>query len=435
MINQTMNNQTRTPTAVFGAVGIALTCASLAGAQDGPNTTELQHSVVISDLSTPWDMAFLPDGTLFFTEKCNGLSVHLTSGETNRLLGMEGTEAYAETADDLFCEGQAGMNGIAVDPNFAENRRNYAYSVSDKSDPPTNRVMRFEVSEDFTEVSNRTDIVTDIPFKVEDSDHPFGGPGAHNGGRIRFSPDDGYLYVTTGDNHNPEIPQSPTIMGSKVLRIDTDGNAAPENDPPEGFDKRTYTFGHRNVQGIAFHPETGTPIITEHGPWHSDEITVLENGGNGGWDPRDNMAGRGECPDDYCGYMPNQNEGMNRFERAAFMPMTDFETYPDAMPPIWTNNGWSQGITSAAFLANEEWGDWQGNMVVGYMGIGFGGTPIGQRIDVMELSNDEGGEISVVDVTEMTLPMEAGRFRSLVSGPDGSLYVAVDEGQIHKLTP
>lgn len=429
-----MIDQARTPTAVFGAVGIALACAAPAGAQGGMNTTELQHSVVISDLGTPWDMAFLPDGTLFFTEKCNGLSVHLPSGETNKLLGMEGTEAYAETADDLFCEGQAGMNGVAVDPNFAENRRIYVYSVSDKSDPPTNRVMRLEVNEDFTEVDNRTDIVTDIPFKVEGSDHPFGGPGAHNGGRIRFNPGDGYLYVTTGDNHNPEIPQSPTSMGSKVLRIDTDGNAAPENDPPEGFDKRTYTYGHRNVQGIAFHPETNTPIITEHGPWHSDEITVLENGGNGGWDPRDNMAGRGECPDDYCGYMPNQNEGMNRFERAAFMPMTDFETYPDAMPPIWTNNGWSQGITSATFLTGEEWGDWQGNMVVGYMGIGFGGTPIGQRIDVMELSNED-GEISVVDVTEMTLPMEPGRFRSLVTGPDGSLYVAVDEGQIHKLTP
>jgi glucose/arabinose dehydrogenase len=66
------------------------------------------------------------------------------------------------------------------------------------------------------------------------------------------------------------------------------------------------------------------------------------------------------------------------------------------------------------------------------MGIGFGGTPIGQRIDVIELTED-GQE--VVDVTEMTLPMEPGRFRSVVLGPDGSLYTAVDEGMIHKLTP
>jgi glucose/arabinose dehydrogenase len=125
-------------------------------------------------------------------------------------------------------------------------------------------------------------------------------------------------------------------------------------------------------------------------------------------------------------------DGMNRFERASFMPMTDLETYPDAMVPIWDNNGWSQGTGSAAFLEGEQWGDWDGAMVVGIMGIGFGGTPIGQRIDVIELTDDG---LEVEDVTEMTLPMEPGRFRSLVLGPDGSLYAAVDEGMIHKLTP
>jgi len=111
--------------------------------------------------------------------------------------------------------------------------------------------------------------------------------------------------------------------------------------------------------------------------------------------------------------------------------MTDFDTYPAAMPPIWTNNGYSQGITGTTFLTGEQWGEWDGAMVVGYMGIGFGGTPIGQRIDVMELDDD----LSVVDVTEMTLPMEPGRFRTLVQGPDGNLYTATDAGMIHRLIP
>lgn len=394
------------------------------------NTSSLQHTVVLSDLDEPWDMSFLDDGTMFFTEKCDGLSVRLPSGEVNALLGMSGAEGYPATADDLFCDGQAGMMGVAVDPDFATNRQVYVYSTSNMVTPHTNRLMRLVVNEDFTGVSDRTDIVADVPYKMEATDHPFGGTGAHNGGRVRFGPD-GYIYLTTGDTHNGEVPQSPTIMGSKVLRIDRDGNAAPENTPPEGFDKRTFTYGHRNVQGIAFHPATGTPITAEHGPWHSDEITVLQNGGNAGWDPRPNMAGRGDCPDDYCGYSPNQMEGMNRYERAAFMPMTDLETYPDAMPPIWDNNGWSQGTSSAAFLEGEQWGDWNGAMVVGIMGIGFGGTPLGQRIDVIELTDD----LKVEDVTEMTLPMETGRFRSVVLGPDGSLYTATDEGFIHKLTP
>jgi len=405
--------------------------ASPAVAQTGMNTSSLEHTVVLDDLENPWDMAFLDNGTMLFTEKCKGLSVLLPDGAVNALYGVGETEGYAANGSDLFCEGQAGMMGVAFDPEFENNRRIYVYSTSNMSDPHTNRLMRFTVNEDFTAVADRTDIVDDVRYKMEASDHPFGGPGAHNGGRVRFGPE-GALWLTTGDNHNEEIPQSPTLMGSKVLRMDTDGNAHPDNMPPEGFDKRTYTYGHRNVQGIAFHPETGAAITAEHGPWHSDEITILENGGNAGWDPRDNMAGRGDCPDGYCGYMPNQNEGMNRYERAAFMPMTDFDTYPDAMPPVWSNNGWSQCTSSAAFLEGEQWGSWDGAMVVGIMGIGFGGTPIGQRIDVIEF-NEEGTE--VLDVTEMTLPMEPGRFRSLVLGPDGSLYTAVDGGIIHKLTP
>lgn len=417
-----------------------VTFAAPALAQSGVNTTSLQHSVVLEGLDEPWDMAFVDEDTMLYTEKCDGLSVLMPSGEVNHLLGMgaQGDEytgpLYASVADDLFCEGQAGMMGVAVDPDFQENRRVYVYSTSNLSDPHTNRLIRLVVNEDFTNVSDRTDIVDDVPYKMESTDQPFGGPGAHNGGRVRFGPD-GYLFLTTGDNHNAEVPQSPTLMGSKVLRINTDGHAAEDNNPPEGFDPRTYTYGHRNVQGIAFHPETSDAITVEHGPWHSDEITVLENGGNAGWDPRPGMAGRAdECPDGYCGYEPNQMEGMNRYERAQYMPMTDFETYPDAMPPIWTNNGWSQGSSSAAFLEGDVWGEWDGAMVVGLMGIGFGGTPIGQRIDVVEMSSNDDG-ISVVDVTEMTLPMEAGRFRSLVMGPDGSLYAAVDEGMIHKFTP
>ena len=414
------------------------TCALAASAIIGAapvlaqNTTSLTHTLVLDNLENPWDMAFLDDGTMFYTEKCKGLSVLMPSGETKALLGMGGVDGYASSADDLFCDGQAGMMGVAVDPGFADNRRIYVYSTSNMSTPHTNRLMRLEVSDDFSNVSERTDIVDDVPYKMKPTDHPFGGSGAHNGGRVRFNPADGYLYLTTGDTHNGEVPQSPTMMGSKVIRIDTDGTPASGNTPPVGFDKRTYTYGHRNVQGIAFNPATGAAITAEHGPWHSDEITVLRNGGNAGWDPRPNMAGRGACPDNYCGYSPNQMVGENRFARASWMPMTDFATYPEAMPPIWNNNGWSQGTSSNVFLEGDAWGDWNGSMVVGLMGIGFGGTPLGQRIDVIQLTED-GTE--VLDVTEMTLPMEPGRFRSLVLGPDGSLYAAVDEGMIHKITP
>jgi glucose/arabinose dehydrogenase len=428
-----MNNAKSLPIlSLFGSLlaGAALFSTPLA-AQSGMNTTKLVSEVVLEGLDNPWDMGFLDDGTMFFTEKCKGLSVRMPDGKVNALYGVGATAGYASNGADLFCEGQAGMMGVAVDPAFESNRRIYVYSTSNMSTPHTNRLMRFTVNADFTGVSDRTDIVADVPYKMAASNHPFGGPGAHNGGRVRFDAN-GHLFLTTGDTHNGEVPQSPTMMGSKVLRIDTDGNAIADNAPPAGFDKRTFTYGHRNVQGIAFHPQTGQAITAEHGPWHSDEITILRNGGNAGWDPRPNMAGRGDCPDNYCGYSPNQEDGMNRYERAAYMPMTDFDTYPDAMPPVWNNNGWSQGTSSAAFLKGAAWGEWDGAMVVGIMGIGFGGTPIGQRIDVIQFNDDI---TDVEDVTEMTLPMEPGRFRSVVMGPDGSLYTAIDEGTIYKLTP
>ena len=414
--------------AAVAATAIATGSAVLAASHGG--APSITYETVMSGLDNPWDMAFLPDGTMFYTEKCKGLSVRLPSGDVNALLGMGGSEGYATTADDLFCEGQAGMNGVAIDPGFAENRTIYVYSASNMTAPGTNRVMRFTVGEDLTSVADRTDIVDDIPYKPAASDHPFGGPGAHNGGRLRFNPGDGYLYVTTGDTHNGVVPQSPTMLGGKVLRIDGDGNAAADNAPPEGFDPRIYTYGHRNVQGIAFRPGTNQPVTAEHGPWHSDEITSLVNGGNAGWDPRPNMAGRGDCPDNYCGYSPNQMEGMDPAERAAFMPMTDTATYPDAMPPAWNNNGLSQGTSSAAFLEGEQWGGWNGRLVVGIMGIGFGGTPVGQRIDVIDLSEDG---TSVGEVVAMPLPMEPGRFRSVVQAPDGSLYAAVDQGMIYRI--
>ncbi len=413
------------------AVTAAVTFSMPAAADHHGKAPTIKHATVLSGLDSPWDMAFLPDGTMFYTEKCRGLSVRMPSGSVNALLGMTGTSGYASKADDLFCEGQAGMMGVAVDPEFTKNRFIYVYSTSNKTAPGSNRLMRLKVNSDFTQVSDRTDIVTDVPYKPKATQHPFGGPGAHNGGRVRFGPD-GHLYLTTGDTHNGAVPQSPTLIGGKVLRIDRDGKAVKGNNPPKGFDARIFTYGHRNVQGIAFRPSDGTPVVAEHGPWHSDEITVLKNGGNGGWDPRPNIAGRGDCPDNYCGYMPNQMEGMAPAERAKFMPMTDTKTHPDAMPPAWNNNGLSQGTSSATYLTGKQWGAWNGKLAVGIMGIGFGGTAVGMRIDVIDLADD--GK-SVKSVVSMPLPMPAGRFRSVVQGPDGSLYAAVDGGDIYKLTP
>ena len=395
-------------------------------------TPELTTEVVVGKLDSPWDMSFLKDGTMFFTEKCKGLSVRLPSGAINKLHAIGGVTGYTSTSADLFCDGQAGMMGVEVDPDFATNRFVYVYSSSKLDGKLNNRLMRMKVDATFANVSDRKDIVPDVNYKPAASKHPFGGPGAHNGGRVRFSPADGFIYLTTGDNHLGVGPQSPTIIAGKVLRIDREGKAAAGNKPPAGFDPRIYTYGHRNPQGIAFRPGDSRPFTAENGPWHSDEVTALTNGGNAGWDPRPNMAGRKDCPDDYCGYSPNQMGAMDPKKRAAFMPMTDLKTYPNAMKPAWNNKGLSQGMFCNTFLSGKQWKDWDGRMVVGYAGIGIHGTAVGNRLDVLKISPD--GNTSTV--VQASWPTVTGRFRAVSQGPDGNMYVALeDQGVIIRVTP
>jgi aldose sugar dehydrogenase len=143
------------------------------------------------------------------------------------------------------------------------------------------------------------------------------------------------------------------------------------------------------------------------------------------------MAGRGDCPDNYCGYSPNQMGAMDPKDRSAFMPMTDLKTYPNAMKPAWNNDGLSQGMSSCTFLNGAQWKDWNGRMLITFMGIGIHGTPVGNRLDVLNIAADG---LSATRVTA-SLPMPAGRFRSAVQGPDGNLYVATDQGDVYQLKP
>jgi len=390
---------------------------------------------VFQETENPWDMAFLPDNTMFFTEKCKGLSVRLPSGSVNKLLGVGGSKGYPEVKNDLFCDGQAGVQGVAIDPEFSKNRYVYLFSSSKGSNRTyggyNNIVMRMKVNSSLNAISDVVEIINDLGYKPQKSNHPFGGPGAHNGGRLRFGPD-GFLYATIGDNHSGAGPQSPTEMRGKLLRVDRDGKAAPGNNPPAGFDKRVFAYGFRNAQGIAFRPGSGDVYLSENGPWHSDEVTKVVNGGNGGWDPRDNVNGRGECPDRYCGYSPNQMGALPPKDRAAFMPMTDLKAYPNALKPAWNNNGLSQGMCGSVWLEGKQWKQWEGRLAVGYAGIGIHGTATGNRIDILDISRD--GLSSTRE--ELLWPTFAGRFRHVSLGPDGALYVADESsGNIYRVTP
>lgn len=367
---------------------------------------QLNRVTVMSGLQNPWDLAFAADGTLFFTEKCRGLSVRLNNGQVRRLFGTSGSVLVAP---DLFCESQSGMQGVTLDPDFQNNRYLYVFMSSNQSSPKTNRVIRLTVSADMSSVSNRTDLVTNIAYK--NNGNSWGGPGAHSGGRLRFGPD-GFLYIVTGDNHNGLLPQSPTLLGGKVLRIDRNGNAAPGNNATAGRDPRIFAYGFRNPQGLTFRPGMGQAFIAEHGPGHNDEVTALLPGGNGGWDPV--PAPGVSCNDNYCGYESNRPDGR-------LTSMTDLEKFPNALKPIWNNRGQSEGICDAAFLSGPQWKAWNGRLAVSFLR--------GARVDVLTLAPDA----TVTAVVRMDLPAE--RIRALVPAPDGSLYVSTDSGNIWKVTP
>jgi glucose/arabinose dehydrogenase len=367
------------------------------------DTPTLVRTVVLDGLDDPWDLAFTPDGALLFTEKCRGLSVRRADGARHALFGGDGA---AVAAPDFFCQGQSGAHGVAVGPDFARTRFVYLYMPSTRSNPPTNRVVRLVVDPGYTTVSARTDIVTDIPFKHVAN--AVGGAGAHSGGRLRFGPD-GFLYITTGDNHQPTLPQDLSRLGGKVLRVDRDGQPAPGNHPSAGGDPRIYTYGHRNIQGLTFRPGTGQPFVAEHGPNHTDEVTPLVAGGNGGWDPQQRPNLR--CPDGYCGYAGT----------ATTMPMTDTTRFPDALRPSWTNEGKSEGMGPCTFLTGALWGAWEGRLAVGFLA--------GQRVEVLDL--DMAGRAT--SHTRLDLPRQ--RIRALVPAPTGDLYIAVDKGELWRVAP
>jgi glucose/arabinose dehydrogenase len=145
------------------------------GHADTMGTPKISAMSILNGLESPWDMAFTSNGDMFYTEKCKGLSVKTKSGSVVPLYGMKGSSGYSSSGGDLFCSGQAGMMGVAVDPNFKKNRRVYVASTSNKyhgSGCKTNFdkcdgniIMRFEVSKDMKSVSKRTDIVKDIQYK------------------------------------------------------------------------------------------------------------------------------------------------------------------------------------------------------------------------------------------------------------------------------
>lgn len=344
--------------------------------QRSVDTPEFATEVVLEGLSNVWDVDQAPDGTIYYTERANKISAII-----------DGQPKLLYESDDVVVRGEGGMLGMTLDPDFANNR--YLYACFNTAQDI--RVARFRVTQDNSSLQDRTDIVTGMPVNPS---------GRHSGCRPVFGPDTN-LWIGTGDVAQSEHPQSKTSLGGKVLRVDRDGQAV-EGNQGDGFDPRVFSYGHRNVQGVAFYAQPRGDVIgynSEHGPTRDDEVNVLSTG-NFGWDPG-----------------PGYDESVD---------MTDLKKFPDAISAVWKSGDPAIAISGAAIIQGERWKAWDGRLALAVQKR--------QHVRLLDFAND--GKTLLADDQILS---QHGRIRTLTMGNDQALYFTTDNGRgqdkIIKLTP
>lgn len=217
----------------------------------GSNTVE----IAAQNLTVPWEVAFMPNGQLLVSERSGALK---RLGSNTKALPIEGVRQTSE----------GGLLGLALHPDFAINEWLYVYYTTNTPSGLMNKVERYRLHHDT--LQDKTEIISGIPAASN-----------HDGGRIAFGPDK-LLYVATGDASDEDSAQNVNSLAGKILRLQDDGKPASDNP----FNNAVYSYGHRNVQGMAWDDE-GRLWATEHGPSGTqsgfDELNRIKKGANYGW--------------------------------------------------------------------------------------------------------------------------------------------------------
>ncbi|PKV50140.1 glucose/arabinose dehydrogenase [Aquimarina sp. MAR_2010_214] len=342
--------------------------------EDDPKnyTTE----VIVPDLQIPWGMAWLPDGSMLITEK-SGELIHFKNGN----------KTSVGNVPEVYNRNQGGLLDIELHPNYKENGWLYiTYSSKEGTEKGGNTAL--------IRAKLKNNQLTSIEKLYKGT--PNTTKGHHFGSRIEFD-NEGYLYFSIGDRGNRDVnPQDITRDGGKIYRLNDDGTI-PKDNPfvtKNGAKKAIFSYGHRNPQGMAIHPN-GTIWVHEHGPRGGDEINPIIKGTNYGW--------------------PVITYGINYSGTS----ITDITKKEGMKQPLYY---WVPSIAPSGmdFITSDIYPRWKNNLLVGSLKF--------QYLELLELTNNK--------VTERKKLLDGvGRIRNVRQGPDGFIYVAVENKGILKIIP
>lgn len=321
--------------------------------EDGIYGPPDEITAVARDLDTIWAVGFSPDDRIFLTER-QGRILTLGPGDPE-------PELWAQPP--AVESGEAGLMGLALHPAFPDQPFVYVcHTYRDDDGHLRNKIVRY------TEQSDGTGGAPTALLEGIDAS------GIHDGCRLGFGPD-GLLYATMGDASDASKAQDTGSMNGKVLRL-TDEGRVPEANP---FGNPVFTYGHRNPQGLAFHPTTGIPYITEHGPVNHDEINVLEAGENYGWPEAQGKA-----------------DGGGQYH-----------------PAIWTSGDRrTVAPAGAAFIDAEGWS---------VDGVLVFATLKASQLHALTLGDEDPTQVTG---ERILFEDQFGRLRAVAWGPDDALYIS-----------
>lgn len=361
---------------------------SCAQAEEGDViTSQKERFRVVSlaqHLEHPWSLAFLPDNGFLISER-RGRLWHLDK---------EGIKTKVTGVSYVYHEGQGGLLDLALEPNFKDG--GWLYFSYAASDPQDEDKANTEVARARLDITNHELSNLEVIFKAQ----PKVEGGNHWGSRLLFAPD-GTLYITLGErfDYKEEAQNIQNHLGT-VVRMNPDGTIPEDNPFARQVNARSeiYSYGNRNVQGIALHPVTGEIWMHEHGPKGGDEINILKAGANYGW--------------------PEVTFGVSYWG----FEISDKTSAPGMEDPIlqWTPSIAPSGM---AFYTGDKFPQWEGNLFVGALAH--------KHLRRLELDGNR------VLVQEELLKERGERIRDVRVDREGYIYVLTDEpdGQLLKLEP